>query len=197
MKLKFCFLFLLSINVCYASKKPLYFGFINTFTGPFSISEAVPVVDIVLEHVNNRSDILQNYTLHYTKLLDSKCNRTVSLDAFFKLVNGNTNIVSLLGCGCPVATVPVAEISHYWNIPQLSFTSISSELSDRSRFRNLFHILPSLQHTAASTAQLMREFQWKKLAIISQEENSYIPVTFIKACMHVSLHYISIVGRGH
>ena len=27
--------------------------------------------------------------------------------------------VSLLCCGCSTATIPVAEVSHYWNIPQV------------------------------------------------------------------------------
>ena len=27
--------------------------------------------------------------------------------------------MTLIGCGCSTATIPVAEISHYWNIPQV------------------------------------------------------------------------------
>ena len=48
-----------------------------------------------------------------------QCNRTTSLNEFFELINHNVTYVSLLGCGCSPATVPVAEISHYWNIPQV------------------------------------------------------------------------------
>ena len=49
-----------------------------------------------------------------------QCNRRQSLDAFFDdfLQSGPVNI-ALVGCGCSVATEPVAEISHRWNISQV------------------------------------------------------------------------------
>lgn len=67
----------------------------------------------------------------------SQCTRTASLNAFFddfpytnneqtnqtssEQTNQTSNtFVSLFGCGCSPATVAVAEISHYWNIPQVS-----------------------------------------------------------------------------
>ena len=49
-----------------------------------------------------------------------QCTRTDSLDVFFK----DTQIsavpkIAVVGCGCSVATEPVAEISHHWNITQV------------------------------------------------------------------------------
>ena len=39
---------------------------------------------------------------------------------FFKDVGrGAVPKIAVIGCGCSVATEPVAEISHYWNIPQV------------------------------------------------------------------------------
>ena len=44
---------------------------------------------------------------------------------FFKEVqSGAVPKVAVIGCGCSVATEPVAEISHYWNIPQVSLIHI-------------------------------------------------------------------------
>ena len=34
-------------------------------------SGSIPVVDLALEQINNRTDILSNYTLNYTTILDS------------------------------------------------------------------------------------------------------------------------------
>ena len=54
---------------------------------------------------------------------------TASLDAFNEdfvdVKTGDENrsdptFLALLGCGCSTATIPVAEISHYWNIPHVS-----------------------------------------------------------------------------
>ena len=54
-------------------KTPLYFSYITTITGGTRLraSGAIPVVDWALELINNRSDILANYTLQYTAILDS------------------------------------------------------------------------------------------------------------------------------
>ena len=53
-------------------KIPLYFSYITTKTGVFVASGDIPVVDLALEQINNRTDILPNYTINYTTILDSK-----------------------------------------------------------------------------------------------------------------------------
>ena len=58
--------------VCNAEKIPLYFSFITTFSGDFVASGAIPIVDKALEQINSRDDILMNYTLNYTTILDSQ-----------------------------------------------------------------------------------------------------------------------------
>ena len=57
-----------------SSKKSLHFSYITTKTGSFVSSGAIPVVDLALEQINNRTDILPNYNLSYTNILDSKVN---------------------------------------------------------------------------------------------------------------------------
>ena len=53
-------------------KIPLHFAYITTKTGGFVASGGIPIVDWSLEMINERDDILQNYTLNYTDILDSK-----------------------------------------------------------------------------------------------------------------------------
>ena len=74
MKLKLTFLIfiLFAIKAADSEAEFLYFGFINTITGAFTTNGSIPIVDMVLNQTNNRSDILGNYTLSYTKVLDSK-----------------------------------------------------------------------------------------------------------------------------
>ena len=52
-------------------KIPLYFAYITTFTGGFIASGGIPIVDMALQQINSRDDILQNYTLGYTEILNS------------------------------------------------------------------------------------------------------------------------------
>ena len=66
-----CALSLCSGNVN-AQKTPLHFGYITTITGSFVAGGGIPIVDLALKLINERTDILQNYTLNYTDVLDSR-----------------------------------------------------------------------------------------------------------------------------
>uniref|UniRef100_A0A1X7VGX3 G-protein coupled receptors family 3 profile domain-containing protein n=1 Tax=Amphimedon queenslandica TaxID=400682 RepID=A0A1X7VGX3_AMPQE len=152
------------------NKSSLTFGFITTLTGPVVVSGAIPVVDLTLKLINDRKDVLNNYTLGYSPILDSKCDRTTSLDQFFNVINSDTTIIALLGCGCSTATIPVAEISHYWNIPHIAFAASTHILNDRSRFRNFYRALISNVYFGEAVAELMVQFGWKQMGLITQDE---------------------------
>ena len=53
-------------------KIPIHFSYITTITEGYGAAEGIPAVDLALEQINNRTDILPNYTLNYTTILDSK-----------------------------------------------------------------------------------------------------------------------------
>ena len=53
------------------NKIPLHFSYITTITGAFKASGGIPAVDMALEEINNNTDVLRNYTLKYTTVLDS------------------------------------------------------------------------------------------------------------------------------
>ena len=48
-----------------------------------------------------------------------QCQRMEALDVFFNVILKEPMKIAVVGCGCSVATEPVAEISHRWNIPQV------------------------------------------------------------------------------
>ena len=48
-----------------------------------------------------------------------QCHRGRSLDAFFDGIQSDPVKLAVVGCGCSIATEPVAEISHQWNISQV------------------------------------------------------------------------------
>lgn len=53
-----------------------------------------------------------------------QCLRGKSLDAFFEGIQSNPVKLAVVGCGCSIATEPVAEISHHWNISQVIITIV-------------------------------------------------------------------------
>ena len=62
------------LNTVDSQRIPLKFGYITTLTGSFIGDGGIPVVDMALRLINERNDVLQNYTLNYTDVLDSAVN---------------------------------------------------------------------------------------------------------------------------
>ena len=62
----------------------------------------------------------------------TQCARTRSLNLFFTtVVDPNPPVLGLLGCGCSVASEPVAEIIHHWNISQVCMHDIVVPVLDQ------------------------------------------------------------------
>ena len=51
-----------------------------------------------------------------------QCQYDRSLDVFFQGIQSAPVKLAIIGCGCSVATEPVAAISHHWNISQVDQT---------------------------------------------------------------------------
>ena len=66
-----------------------------------------------------------------------QCHRGVSLDTFFNGILTEPVKLAVAGCGCSVATEPVAEISYQWNISQVE--PISNKQSILYSKRLAFH----------------------------------------------------------
>lgn len=49
----------------------------------------------------------------------SQCNRSMALKSLFQQLNSDHVKLGLVGSGCSVATEPTAEISQFFNIPQV------------------------------------------------------------------------------
>ena len=67
-------------------KTQLFFSYITTKTGSFVVAGAILAVDLALRLINDRTDILPNYTLGYTEILDSGVDLT-NLYSHYLLAN--------------------------------------------------------------------------------------------------------------
>ena len=61
----------------------------------------------------------------WSSLIVWQCHRRRSLDEFFGGILSGSVKLAVVGCGCSVATEPVAEISHEWNISQVTIKILS------------------------------------------------------------------------
>ena len=53
---------------------------------------------------------------------------------------------------------------------QLAYAAAANVLNDRTRFRNFFRTLVSFRYVSQSLGQLMREFGWRQMSVITQDE---------------------------
>ena len=63
-----------------------------------------------------------------------QCNRYDSQRTFLEQITSGQETVALIGCGCSLATEPVAEISRFWNITHVSVRSQWDTIVELFRF---------------------------------------------------------------
>ena len=102
--------------------------------------------------------------------------------------------VAIVGCGCSAATEDVAKISHFWDIPvvsrstviyrpisiriltQISYASTSVALSDRSVYRNFYRTVPSDELLVPAVAAIMKSFGWRQLSVFTEKHSQFLQV---------------------
>ena len=128
---------------------PIVFGLIISFGGNFDSSGAVAGVRVALDRINNDTNLLPGYSLHYalsdsqvTKIVHGiifmtfnakkrllnffyvlQCNRRRAIKALFSQVPySEPKRIALVGGGCSVASEAIAEVSYHFNITQVRYS---------------------------------------------------------------------------
>ena len=68
---------------------------------------------------------------------------------------------------------------HFTHILQISCTSSSSELANRQRFRYYFQMLATEADLAIGFFGIIKQFEWRKVAFIEQNENLFTVVSYL------------------
>ncbi|XP_027244503.1 gamma-aminobutyric acid type B receptor subunit 1 isoform X5 [Cricetulus griseus] len=159
-------------------RRAVYIGALFPMSGGWPGGQACqPAVEMALEDVNSRRDILPDYEL---KLIhhDSKCDPGQATKYLYELLY-NDPIKIILMPGCSSVSTLVAEAARMWNlivfvqiplilVPQLSYGSSSPALSNRQRFPTFFRTHPSATLHNPTRVKLFEKWGWKKIATIQQ-----------------------------
>ncbi|XP_053374078.1 gamma-aminobutyric acid type B receptor subunit 1-like [Mercenaria mercenaria] len=120
-----------------------------------------------LNDINAREDILTDFELKLD-YINTKCSAGTALYRMFDKLNEEQAFVMIIGDGCSVVSEVTAQVTHLWNLTQLSYGSVSPVLADRERFPKFFRLsTPDQKHNAVRIA-LMEKYNWKKVATINQ-----------------------------
>uniref|UniRef100_A0A914UIZ6 G-protein coupled receptors family 3 profile domain-containing protein n=1 Tax=Plectus sambesii TaxID=2011161 RepID=A0A914UIZ6_9BILA len=131
----------------------------------------LPAVQMALEDVNKRPDILDGYelVLHY---YDSKCQPGLAAKYMYELLY-KPPVKLMLLAGCSPVTTTVAEAVPVWNMIVLSYGASSPALSNRDRFPTLFRTHPSANLQNPTRVRLFQKFNWKKITILQSVEEVF------------------------
>ncbi|XP_052793022.1 gamma-aminobutyric acid type B receptor subunit 1-like [Mya arenaria] len=127
----------------------------------------LPPLKMAIEDVNARPGILDGYKLTY-EYIDSMCSKGPASYRTFRTIHEKPPYVMLLGDACSTSSESTAEVSHFYNLTQLSYGSTSPVLSDRERFPKFFRLSPPDTTINPTRIDLMRTFNWNKIATIHE-----------------------------
>ncbi|GMT35188.1 hypothetical protein PFISCL1PPCAC_26485, partial [Pristionchus fissidentatus] len=131
----------------------------------------LPAVEMALEHINNKTDVLPGYKLHLNQS-NSKCQPGLAIQELYKFVYEGPNKLMLLA-GCSPVTTVIAETAPEWNLVVISYGASSPALSDRARFPRLFRTHPSANMQNPTRVDLFEMFKWKRISILQSVEEVF------------------------
>ncbi|XP_057194108.1 metabotropic glutamate receptor 4 [Triplophysa rosa] len=144
-----------------------------------------------LDRINNDHELLPNITLG-ARILDT-CSRDThaleqSLTFVQALIEKDGTDVKCQGGGSPIITKPervvgvigassssvsimVANILRLFKIPQVSYASTTSELSDNTRYDFFSRVVPPDTYQAQAMVDIVRAMRWNYVSTVASEGN--------------------------
>ncbi|XP_060584648.1 metabotropic glutamate receptor 8-like [Ruditapes philippinarum] len=154
--------------------------------------QALETMLYTLDHINNRMDILPHVSLGM--LAKDDCDRDIyGLEQAVDFIRGSIAsiggsdytcrdgstpdltpkvIPGVIGAPSSVTSIQVANLLKLFKIPQVSFFSTSTVLSNRDRYPYFLRTIPSDVNQAQAMVELVRMFNWTFVSVI-YEESSY------------------------
>ena len=133
----------------------------------------LPAIELAIEHINNNSQILPDYTLDMLTV-DSGCDTEPARFVFISnVLHGSEPIAGIIGLPCSIAAFGIAPLN---NKGRLGVTQViagtSPELNSRSKYPITFGIVGSLVFADAIVA-LIEYNQWEKISVFQESDNRY------------------------
>ena len=140
----------------------------------------LPAAQLAVDQINNRSDVLEDYTL---KLLvgDSGCNvvTTTYVSQVEHLLYSDKEVVGIVGPACSEAALSVAALNSQMRLDTVHVTTGSIPLlDDRTKHPNTFGIISSSITHVDAILELMKQNNWNKVAVLYDLLRPYYIQTF-------------------
>ncbi|XP_072018246.1 gamma-aminobutyric acid type B receptor subunit 2-like [Amphiura filiformis] len=146
-------------------KIPIYLGGFFSHGGVWDCSGILPAVEMALDHINARSDVLPDYDL---KMVwnDTQCAAATGTRVLFDQLFHKPQKLILIGDGCSTSTQAIAGTSYHWNLNVMSYAASAPTLSNRIDYPYFYRtVMPDTMFNSARI-RLMKEFGWNKVGTI-------------------------------
>ncbi|XP_056297927.1 extracellular calcium-sensing receptor-like [Pseudoliparis swirei] len=131
---------------------------------------------LAVEEINQRADLLSNYTLGY-KIFDSCAYPLTGQRAALAVLNGQSEddspmcqgaspLLAVIGESGSAQSIVVSRILQPFRIPMISYFSSCACLTDRREFPNFFRVIPNDDYQVKAIAQLLIRFQWTWVGLV-------------------------------
>ncbi|XP_021367272.1 gamma-aminobutyric acid type B receptor subunit 1-like [Mizuhopecten yessoensis] len=131
----------------------------------------LPAIEMALEDVNKRMDILEEYHLHMQSD-DSECRPGLGTKVLYQLLYQKPTKMMVLS-GCSIVSTFVAQAAKMWNLVVLGYGSSSPALSNRERFPTFFRTHPSATLHNPTRVKLFKKFGWTQIATIQETQEVF------------------------
>lgn len=128
-----------------------------------------------LRKINHDTELLQNITIG-AKIFDTCRSQTIAADRAkdiikYTLLDEPTPLVGVIGPFKSDVSIAVANLLRVFEIPQISYGSLSVELSDKELYRNFFRTVPPDSFQARALADVLRHYGWTYVHTINSHGN--------------------------
>uniref|UniRef100_A0A1X7V2H3 G-protein coupled receptors family 3 profile domain-containing protein n=1 Tax=Amphimedon queenslandica TaxID=400682 RepID=A0A1X7V2H3_AMPQE len=126
---------------------------------------------VAVQEINNRTDILTNYTLEMIEGRHEACGLTEANLGIKELASKgigreNGSVVAVLGLFCSTSAQHIAPVAGKAGLIQLSAANSPLFSSDLHNFPHLWRILVSAKAYADMMLSLMKRFGWRKVGVV-------------------------------
>ena len=140
----------------------------------------LPAIRLAVEHVNNETDILQEYDL---RLLEHNGGCDLKIEAILSFVEWVTyrdrQIVGLIGPGCSASTLVVAPLTAKEGIALINMHGAGTPIMENHKeYPYSFGILGSSQGAVDTMIALMRDRGWDEVAVFHDPSRIFHSSTF-------------------
>ncbi|KAF7989291.1 hypothetical protein HCN44_007965 [Aphidius gifuensis] len=160
--------------------------------GPIKEEKGVQRLEAMLfalDEININQELLPNTTIG-ALILDSCSSDTYALDQTMEFVRSYMNqdmteyrcengkpplyvphksVTGVIGASFSVVSIMVANILRLFKIPQLSYASTSTELSEKSRFEYFSRVVPPDNFQAQAMVEVVHKLGWKYVSTVAVE----------------------------